>query len=347
MCLGCSVAKFMCVGDLHLADRPPSACEDSYLEDMFDLILEANSLAVELGCSAIVQLGDLAHVKSPSRNSHQLVHRIIEVFGSSVVPWMGIVGNHDLTNDRHESLFTTQPLGVVIRSGAIRLLSGWADKPTWMGQPREEWSEVDNLPVYGVPWLQEWNYRENDRRVAHKAVERSLVDIRKRKHERVLVATHAPFYPPGTEPPWENYLVEDFAARLPANASVAYGHVHEPHGVYKVNGVNFCNFGALSRGSLHEYNLTREIAVALWDSETGEFEEIVLPHKPVSEVFKLQEAKEAKAATVELDEFLSSVGAATLETTSVESVLEHVRTLGLDATVVKVVEELLAEASSA
>ena len=69
--------------------------------------------------------------------------------------------------------------------------------------------------------------------------------------------------------------------------SVFYGHVHEPHGVYEAGGVTFCNNGALSRGSLHEYNLTRQVGCTLWDSETGEFEFVPLDAKPASEVFRL------------------------------------------------------------
>jgi hypothetical protein len=123
--------------------------------------------------------------------------------------------------------------------------------------------------------------------------------------------------------------------------AVYYGHIHEPAGEFVVNGVRFCNNGALSRGSLHEYNLTREIVATEWDTVTGRFTRVPLDAKPVDEVFKLAEAAQKKQTQVDLDQFLASIGEATIEITSIESVMEHVRSLQLGRETEQLIMELL------
>jgi hypothetical protein len=127
------------------------------------------------------------------------------------------------------------------------------------------------------------------------------------------------------------------------SGSVYYGHVHEPHGIYTVDGVTFCNPGAISRGSLHEHNLTRAVTCAIWDANTGQFSLVELPHKPADQVFRLAEVGEKKAVQARLDDFLSSIGRTRIEITSVESVMAYVRTLGLGADLEHLAEELLIE----
>lgn len=163
-----------------------------------------------------------------------------------------------------------------------------------------------------------------------------------------LVVAHAPLYPPGQELPYENFPVWVWAESMGARGACFYGHVHEPHGVYQTGGAVFANNGALSRGSLHEYNLTRQVGCTIWDSDRiGEeaFEFVPLDAKPASEVFRLTEKQQATDMHGRLDEFLASVGSTTLEAVSVESVIAHIRTLGLGKDAEDLAAELLTEAA--
>jgi hypothetical protein len=200
---------------------------------------------------------------------------------------------------------------------------------------REGWLD----PVYGVPWLPRF---DDDRvRAALDAYRHDPGDA-----EHHLVVTHAPLYPPGLELPYENYPARLWAAAMDGHGSVYYGHVHEAAGIYTVDGVTFCNPGALSRGSLHEHNLTRDISIAAWNSDTGEFEIIPLPHKPADQVFRLTQAAEVRTAQIELDRFLDAIGQTRIEITSIEAVTAHVRALGLGTAIEALVEELLIESGS-
>jgi DNA repair protein SbcD/Mre11 len=311
------VLKILTVNDIHLSDRPPSSCTEAYTEDLLDLLGQTVAEAVSRDVDAVVWTGDVFHSKAPSRNSHRLVQKAIGIGHAYGRPWYIVPGNHDLQHDRLASIHETQPLGVLYRAGA-KMLRGW---------------ELNGLPLYGVPWQQEWS---------DEAVGEALREWREAgRYGAALVCAHAPLYPPGHELPYEYYDTVMWSQAMGNRGSCVYGHVHERHGVYQVNDVTFCNPGALSRGSLHEYNMTRPVQVAVWDSSDGSFSEVQLTAKPAEEVFRLREKQRITDASGKLDEFLAQVGSTRLAVLSSESVLEHVRQLGLDPAVAEEVRELL------
>jgi DNA repair exonuclease SbcCD nuclease subunit len=319
--------KFLLLGDLHLSDKPPSGCTESYTDDLFALLAEAATFAVH--CEAVIIAGDCFHLKSPIRTSHSLVLRTIEAFRAFGVPVYVVPGNHDIQFDKMDTLFAQQPLGVVIESGAARLLDGWGAL-----------DERNFFPVYGLPWLQHWT---------DEAVTAALAPYREECSHFSLLVAHAPLYPEGQELKWEHYSASDFAEAMGGAGSVFYGHVHEPHGVWTAGGVNpvtFCNNGALSRGSLHEYNKERQVGITIWDSETAEFEFVPLHARPASEVLRFEQHAERKQDARSLDEFLAGVAGAQLAAVSAESVLEHLKAQpGWTAAEQVLAEELLAEAA--
>jgi predicted phosphodiesterase len=317
------------VNDIHLSDRPPSSCTDSYLDDLFDLLYQTSALAGDRGADGIILAGDIFHHKTPNRTSHATVMRLIDWARHTTnhCPVYAVLGNHDLSHDRVGSVDETQPLGVALKSGAIRLLDGWLR---------------DGGPVYGVPWQMTFD---------DYSVSAALSDYRddawtRPQNIHLLVVTHAPLYPPGQELPYENYPATKWANAMANRGTVHYGHVHSPHGVYTVDGVTFSNCGALSRGSLTENNLTREIQVALWDSDTGQIEHITLTHRPAAEVFRLPEVTAQRAARLDLSSFLDNVGETTISITSTADVIDHIRSLGLEPTLEDLLRALLTEADA-
>lgn len=322
--------KILLINDVHLTNENnhPSSCTSSYTDDLFDLLYQANDLATQLQCQAIIQLGDLFHIKAPGRNSHALIQRTLKWAASAPCPVWVVPGNHDLLNDRLESLEEGQPLGVLYSSGIV----GRADK------------YFSNLPVYGVPWQMHWDAEQS---IADRAVKDALSDF-KPKDTPQLIVTHAPFFPPGANPAYEHYSVEKFSQYVnpdgKANVQTIAGHIHDYHGQYVVNGVRYCNYGALSRGSLTESNLNREIGVTIWDSVTGSFEFVALDARPSQEVFRIKEITEVKTTQLKLDEFLASVGQSHIEVTSIEAVLAKIKSMKLGKDIERVVEELLTSA---
>jgi predicted phosphodiesterase len=330
-----SSTRIICVGDIHLSDRPPASCKEGYTDDILDMLSHVAKLEKALKVDAVVWAGDIFHHKQPSRTSHATVLKLAKVAQQYDNLYV-VTGNHDIQSDRLDSL-EKQPLGVLYEAGVLKELNGW--HPT--------------LPIFGVPWQQRWlapgtpweafqgwrdkmyklNRSDND------GSERNLVES--------LVITHAPIYPPTVA---DNVLFElvplagegGMSEAMGYAGSLYYGHIHEPHYKFTVEGVEYANMGAISRGSLHEYNLARKIQVAFWTPEHG-FVPIDIPHKPASEIFKLAEAQEKKTEKLSLDSFLSEVGSATLDISSTGSIIEHVRRMDIDEPVKAKSVELLEE----
>lgn len=303
-------------------DRPPVNATESYTDDIIAILEHTVQLERDLGADAVVWAGDVFHHKLPSRTSHALVLRMIEVVKKYQNLWI-VTGNHDISNDVVESVREKQPLGVLLQAGAHEL-TGW--HPT--------------LPLFGVPWQQRWH--------SDGVVAEAFEDWRGENHTEGtkprLAVTHAPIIPPAENKElYETLSVDDIADAMDHTGYLYYGHIHEDHGIWEHGGVTFANMGAISRGSLTEYNLNRDIKVALWTEEG--FTEIPVPHKPASEVFKVEEAAEAKEQKLSLDRFLSEVGSSTLDISSTDSVIEHIRSLKVEEPVKEKSIELLEQVS--
>lgn len=317
------MSKILLLSDVHASRRPPSSCTDSYWPDLLGLLWQSVEIARLTDVSAAVWAGDVLHHKAPSRTDHGVIQDLIRVIKGHPCPVAITPGNHDVQHDRLDSIEVTQPLGVLYLSGALRLEG-------WMG-PDEE----DPHVLYGVPWLQDW---------AAENVAAALEDYRRDSYGCSLVVTHAPIYPPGSEPRHEDaeFTPADWwADAMGHQGCLFYGHVHEPHGVWEHGGVTFCNNGALSRGSLDEYNLSRQVGVTIWDGLAGEFEFAPLKARPAEEVFRLRERDRAVTSRAALDGFLADVGEVTLDVLNVESVIAYIEASGVGADVIELARELL------
>lgn len=334
--------RFLVVGDIHAMDRPPASMHEGYLDDLIDLLMEVAKLEEELKADGVIWAGDIFNHKQPGRTSHATVQRMIEVVQAHK-NLMATTGNHDISNDRLESVYDKQPLGVLFRAG-LKELDGWHP----------------DLPLYGIPWQQRWHHEG-----VVEEVFKGWMDNPDVEKDHALVVTHAPIYPPAQAEgvPFELVPTGEIAAAMGGSGYLYYGHIHEDHGVYEDGGVTFANVGAISRGSIHEYNLEREVQVAVWQSHPNAtfsravkagktppkgsfpqgFTPIVLPHKPASEIFKIAEVQEKKDEKMSLDSFLADVGSSTLQISSTESVIGHIRALDVDEPVKRTAIEILEE----
>lgn len=297
------MTSILCVGDIHARDKAPSGAHEPYLDDLLDLLRQTATLAAERAVDAVVWAGDVFHEKEPRKTSHATVQRMIEIVQSYPCPLYIVPGNHDISNDRLESIDDKQPLGILYRAGAIKL-DGW----------------VEDLSLYGIPWQSNWHEEGAIAWAFDAWREWGPIDTSK-----CLAVTHASLYPPGLEPPFDVLDIGEVAGALgKSGGSVYYGHIHEYHGVFEVEGVTFANMGALSRGSLHEYNVSRPIKVALW--KDGVFEEIELEYKPGEEVLRVEEHREEKRSQLSVKNFLDSIGNQAIEISSTGSILNYIDT---------------------
>lgn len=319
------MTKILLLGDIHARDRSPANRKEGYLDEVLDLLWQTVDIEKAWKCDAVIWAGDIFDFKSPSKTSHATVLKMIEIVKAYQNLWI-VTGNHDISNDVLESLHEKQPLGVLLHAGAHELV-GWHP----------------SLPVYGVPWQPDWTTGEDEWEDAFD--DWRGVNSIGHDQEHSLVVTHAPIYPPAEAvgKPFDLVPAESLAATMNHVGSLYYGHIHEDHGVFEVDGVTFCNPGAISRGSLHEYNVERQVKVAIWDSETG-FEQIVLNHQPACDIFRMDEVAEAKDDKKNFEAFLGSIGTTTLSMNSTASVIQHIMLLDVDSevrtTAVQILESL-------
>lgn len=318
------MTEILLVGDIHISDKPPSSATDTYTDDIIAMLRWIGEEAQRRGVTTIVWAGDIFHFKQPSRTSHSTVLKmlgVVQYYRELGIELWIVIGNHDISNDVLETVYDKQPLGVLLHGGANEL-SGW--HPT--------------LPLLGVPWQQRWHHEGV---VAEAFAEWRDDRTVPRRQEHSLAVTHAPIIPPADDKElYETLSVDEIAESMAHAGYLYYGHIHEDHGIWEHGGVTFANMGALSRGSLTEYNVNREIKIASWTPEDG-FTEVPVPHKPASEVLRIKEVLEKKEEKLSLDQFLSEVGSSTLDISTTESVISHIRALDVPKEVKEKSIELL------
>lgn len=343
------MTRLALIGDVHLADSPPSIRTETYRDDILAKLRFITSDAAERGCDLVIGLGDMFHIKAPHRTSHRLVTLAAEALttqradGASL-PVFLVDGNHDVQNARSDlDSLAGQPLGVLTQIKPISLLRG----PQVTG----------DAMLFGIPWVEPLTKDD------HAVLEEPMIDLEEAVEHayraglnRLVIATHASIFPDHLTPPYEHIHASDYAALLPESAhemdtTVCYGHIHDPHGTYEAGGVRFVNNGAISRGSLHTETLKRKPVYTILETQTGETEVIEIPHKPAHEVFMLTKHELVKGKVEEVltdvaadvaEEFLTTVASGTsgMGRFSVEHLL-HSAKEKVSKAAVELIEEII------
>jgi hypothetical protein len=160
--------------------------------------------------------------------------------------------------------------------------------------------------------------------------------------EPTLLVTHAPIFPPGQEPGvYASISADDWAEYWIGIVATYYGHIHDCHGTFmSPNGyMQFCNQGALSRGSLHESTVNRKPAITYWDG--SDFIRIEVPHKAPEEVFLFDEAAKKAANKASAEDFAAALGSTKLGTLTLEDVYARLRAEVSNPEVFRVIEQVL------
>jgi len=204
---------------------------------MFAKLDMVGRIAGKVDADAVIDAGDLIHVKAASRNSHELVRRIIECHTAYPCPTYLLPGNHDISFANYESI-SKQPVGVLFASGKLRHLTDTTIEKGGIC-----------VRVVGVPY----------------AVSPTIgvFDIKKGDEDVLIVVTHALVSRDGKFTWRGEYNTEPVfswvdLAELDADVFVG-GHWHRDQGAYKdvEKDTWFVYPGSLSRGTLIHDNMDR------------------------------------------------------------------------------------------
>ena len=306
------------VGDVHLSDRPPATRTANYSAEILAKLGDLGPIARERECSAVVFVGDIFHSKVPRNTSHDLVAGFLGICEEiSPIPIYIVPGNHDYRNRDIYSL-GTHPLGVVGQYPGVTLF----------GLPG---SRTVRAP--GGTLL--WGVREEE------PIEAFEVRPPERDNSPVVVVAHSAIFPPNRGPHWPHFDAQEVDAALKRASSpvstVYYGHIHEPHGAYVAGDISprrnalFVNYGAVSRGSLHEEGaMERTPAVGLLEVYPRGYAdrcwEIPLPSaQPASRVFRVERERRRKARAQISSQFFDDLGQVTVGRFSVEGLVASLR----------------------
>lgn len=291
--------KFLMVGDVHLSDKPPTTRVEGYARQMIKKLWEIGSLAQTFeGVTATVFVGDIFHSKKPQKTSHTLVRAAAVMFkrmGHVIV----VPGNHDYDKANPDNL-AKAPLGVL--------------------------AELPNVELLGIEGARYHSW--GDFKMAGVREEEDLLDW----PSADMIVAHSAIFPPGQTPEvWEALDARQVASFYSLGSKpqlIYYGHIHEPHGAYDVDGIEFVNFGAISRGSMHEPDFDRIPQIGVVEFEDGELMAInavnLKTALPAEEVFRIEEVTQERSDAAEKAEFIEKLSQAEMEVFSVERAISAI-----------------------
>lgn len=287
--------------DVHLSDQAPSSRTDDWVETVLGKLVKIGKIAEKVGASAVLDGGDFFHVKSPARNSHKLIRRVIETHQSYPCPVFCNIGNHDCVYGDLQYL-PQQPLGVLFEAEIF--------KPLY--NEHEAFFEKDGVSVrvVGIPYHgSEYDLRR--------------LFIRKGEEDYLVVVAHL-YAAPSAGSMYGSETVIGYNQLMEADADIfCFGHYHKDQGIVERGGKSFVNIGSLTRGSLSEDEIGRNPACAVMSFVKGQYQikKIPLSVKPSGEVFDLAGKIKKEKLSVAMEEFVSSLHRELLSREAVD--IEH------------------------
>lgn len=294
------------VGDQHTDTRNPRSRRDNYWEAIQKKLLEIRDLANEWNKTEHTETvfkGDLIHVQQWHRVHYALTNWLIEYFRGYDRKVKLIIGNHDIASVT--SSWVRQPIGAIIKAGVVDHLSH--EIPMWAEEKGLKVAFTGTDFYYDI---------DKDRR-GYAVARQEGADYHVHVVHGVLLPDNRSFI--------TDYTPVGMVRGCFANL-VLCGHIHEDLGCFTpadhgvANGAFFqvVNYGAISRGTIAQFDMDREVmigVVKLQRLDDLTVQASITPRKiacmvPASEVFYLEELKKKKLRQQELTQLAETLGTA-------------------------------------
>ncbi len=281
--------------DVHLADRAPQSRLDDWTATILGKIAQVGEVAKKEHAAAVLDGGDFFHIKSPSRNSHELVNRAAQAHRAYPCPVYSTIGNHDCKYGSAEFLLEG-PLGVLFETRVFRPLyddneavfkegdlGGYAASPGVKVR-------VVGIPYHGT------QYDMN-----------RFTTITKGDEDFLVVVVHCLANEKGGTL-FEGEDIVKYADLANLDPDVwCFGHWHKDQGVKEIApGKWVVNVGSLSRGSISQDDVARVPKCVSLQFQPGKFSFKIHPLQiqPAAEVFDLVGRDRRVARTEAMDTFV-------------------------------------------
>lgn len=304
---------FLTFNDAHFADvAPESRLDEDYSGSILAKLDQIVKVVKKLNAKAIINAGDLFHIKTASRNSHAMMQRLMKQLRE--VPVLSIAGNHDIAMDRLDTL-SRQPLGDLIESGVTEHIHL---------SPRIYEDNGSRVKVVGVsyaPNLSEYADAE---------------ELKRGDCDRVILALHCSASPKGGDFFGEAvFSYSQLKDMFPEVDVFVLGHLHFYTGIHKVKDAHFINIGALTRCSLHLDNLQRKVQAGLIKiAKDGVVcKGLELRVHPAESVLSVERHEAAKEERKQIDQFIQSLATEGVESGHSDAVRDYLDRSDLPMTV--------------
>lgn len=250
------MCNIICIGDLHLKCKPPVSRRDDYPITILNKIRYIANIANTYNCNTLMMLGDI--FDSPITSLPYLaevINTFKEIKEKGITVYT-IVGNHDLKNNRMDSLSQTA-LGILISTGYVKLA------------PRK--LEIDDT-IFKC-----YNYPEG---LEPKSSDKYEVCIAHLYYEFNLA---------------HDSLQSSDIERLNYDAMIL-GHLHNPCDTITIHNTKLYRPGSLSRGTSEAYNKLRIPRVLLFNCKNHKACYIEIACEPAENVFVNQNENDSQAS---------------------------------------------------
>ncbi len=277
--------------DIHLSDKTPVSRKDNWKETIFNKIRQVGKLAEKHNAVAVLDGGDFFDIKSPSRNSHELVREVIDIHKEYPCPVYANVGNHDCVYGDYAFL-PQQPLGVLFSSGCFERLY---DEHEVTFEENGVKVRVVGIPYHGVEYDME-----------------RFKSIKKGDEDWLVCIAHVLASEKGGSM-FEGEDIVKYADLTDLDPDVwCFGHWHKNQGITNISHTRqqwVVNIGSLSRGSLTQDNLDRIPCVALmeFDKEGIHLVEIPLEIEDAEEVFDIEKRLQEQVREDTMTQLVSTI----------------------------------------
>lgn len=270
--LDTDILRFVYTTDWHLTDQPPGRRTKGYREEIMAKVEFVRDLTVKLRAVGLFG-GDMFHSKHPRAqgNTFSLLARLETTLRGFYLGYLpGTHGNHDLYMDRIDSI-PHQPIGSLIASGALRDLS----TGSMIFENRDGSSRVQ---VDSYPYTSDDLY----------ALDRVLnAPPREEGVTHRIVLMHQ-YGNPGNNPHMHDTPTIGFNRMAECDYDFAlWGHDHSRTETVTVGKCTHVRLGSLSRASLADDEVDREVAAAVLSfkgTQVG-FKEVPIPVQPLKIAF--------------------------------------------------------------
>ena len=310
--------KFLWRTDVHLSDKTPTNRKDKWSDTVIRKLEKIGELAEEHKVNAVLDGGDFFDIKSPSRNSHSLVRRVIETHSKYPCPTYANVGNHDCVYGDYTYLHQ-QPLGVLFASGCFqRLYDDYEAVFEGVTTDVLGFETTLKVRVVGVPY----HGTEYD-------LER-LTSIRKGDEDYLICIAHLLASKKGGTMFEGEDIIKYADLECLDPDMFCFGHWHCDQGIEKVGDKTIINVGSLTRGSLSQDNLERiPCAVLITIDENGiSTERLDIEIESADEVFHIERRIKQEMKASNMEDFVTSVKTQLTKVDHQETVLDTVKAMG-------------------